>query len=159
MLGRGNAAGGRWELRALYETPDGAAPKSLHFYIDFFSANGVKLSGGGCGGLDIANDQHPLVLSMSRRGPRTSFCYIGQTTLGVRRVVVSLTDGTTADALLLGGQLPVQLWIAFTDGTAVPVHAAALGDDGELGACEIAEEWPAPRGNVCWGLVDSDEGE
>jgi hypothetical protein len=79
--------------------------------------------------------------------------------LGVRRVVVSLTDGTTADARLLPGELPVQLWTVFTDGTAVPVHAVALGDDGELGACAIPEEWPAPRSNVCWGLVDADEGE
>jgi hypothetical protein len=54
-----------------------------------------------------------------RRGPESSFCYVGQVVQRVTRVALSLSDGTSTEATLLRGDLPLQLWIAFTDGTAV----------------------------------------
>ena len=122
VLGTGEAPGGTWELRALYDTPDAGSK--------------------------------PGLISMSRRGSRSSFCYAGQVVHTADRVQLRLTDDTTSEASLLGGDLPVLLWIAFSDGTAVPTEIRAFSGRGELGAISIDEDWPGPRTNTCWGRID-----
>ena len=154
MLGTGDVPDGSWEARAFYAAADPPLLGALYLYIDYWNRHGTKTSGGGCGGIGLANDDRPVVISMSRRGPRTSFCYVGQAVHRATRVELTLTDGTTLDALLLDGELPVQLWIAFTDGTAIPTIIRAFEADTELEALSIAEEWPEPRGNTCWGPFD-----
>ena len=91
------------------------------------------------------------MISMSRRCSQTSFCYVGQVVRPAVRVQLRLTDDTTTDASVLDGDLPVRLWIAFTDGHAVPTEIRAFDERDELGAVSIAEEWPEPRTNTCWG--------
>ena len=88
---------------------------------------------------------------MSRRGPQSSFCYVGQVVRTADRVQLGLTDDTASDASLLGGDLPVLLWIAFTDGTAVLTEIHAFSGREELGDISIDEDWPEPRTNTCWG--------
>ncbi len=107
---------GKWELRALYDAADDGVTPSLYFYVQFWERRGFSSGGGGCGGIGLANDERPVVISMSRRCSQTSFCYVGQVVRPAVRVQLRLTDDTTTDASLLDGDLPVRLWIAFTDG-------------------------------------------
>ena len=108
------------------------------------------------GGVSVANEHRPLVISMSRRGVRSTFCYIGQTIKSVDDVKLDLTDGSTIRATLLDGELPVKLWVAFTDRTAVPITLRAIGHDAELAIVEIDKVWPT-EGNALWGPIDDDD--
>jgi hypothetical protein len=109
VLGTGKAPDGTWELGALYDAPDDTATPRLYFYVEFWEQRGFRCGGGGCGGLGLANSGRPVVISMSRRGPRSSFCYVGQAVRAATRVELGLTDDTTTEATLLDGDLPVRL--------------------------------------------------
>lgn len=154
VLGNGPAPHGSWELRALCDAPDDVAGGRLYFYVHFWERRGFRSGGGGCGGVGLANDQRPVVISMSRRVLQSSFCYVGQVVPAGVRVQLRLTDDTTTDAALLEGDLPVRIWIAFTDGSAIPTEIRAFDEREELGTLSIAEEWPEPRTNSCWGPFD-----
>jgi hypothetical protein len=151
VLGRGSAADGGWELRAVFEE-DG-----LHFYIDLFNPDGRKTKGGGVGGIALANEARPIVICMSRKGLRSTFCWIGQVITAADTVELTLTNGSAVVAAVLEGDLPVKLFVAFSDRTAVPIRFRATGPHGELASLEIDEHWPGD-GNELWGpLPDEDD--
>jgi hypothetical protein len=52
--------------------------------------------------------------------------------------------------LLRHDLIPIQLWIAFIDGTAALTVLHEFAGTELLEAFEIAEEWPLPRENICW---------
>ncbi len=155
VIGRGRAPDGTWELRALH---DGAGVEggsdSLHLYIAFGQPDGLAAGGLGCGGVGFANDQRPVVLSLSGHGPKTSLCYVGQVVRSATRVGLGLTDGTSTEASVLHAELPVNLWVAFTDGSAVPTEIRAYDDRRQLRLLSIDEDWPAPGSSSCWGPID-----
>lgn len=153
VLGEGDAPDGTWELRALCDAAEDGS-RYLYFYVEFWGRNGLNAGGGGCGGLGLANSQRPVVVSMSGQGARTSFCYVGQVVREADRIEVTLSDGSTTEARLMEGDLPVHLWIVFTDGTVVPVRARAFANERELGVLPIPEAWPSPHSGACWGPID-----
>jgi hypothetical protein len=150
VLGEGSGADGSWELRAVYEE------ESLHFYIALFNPDGQKVAGGGVGGIARADDARPIVISMSRRGLHSTFCWIGQVIMAADTVELTLTDGSAVAATVLESDLPVKLFVAFTDRTAVPIRFRATGPDGELDTLEIDEHWPGD-GNELWGPIHDED--
>lgn len=151
-LGSGGAPGGSWELRALYEAVEAGEPRYLYFYVEYRNHSGGRAGGGGCGGLDLANEQRPVVISMTGRAPGGSFCYVGQAIDRITHVELILTGSAMIQATLLRGDLPVQLWVAFTDGADVPATIRVFDGTDELAAVSIAQD--LPRGNECWGPID-----
>lgn len=97
------------------------------------------------------------MVSMSRRGPDTSFCYVGQVVAEADQVSVYLSDGSAVDAVLSQGELPIKLWTVFTNGTAVPVRARAVAAGADLAEIEIPPDSPEPNVNTCWGPSGEDE--
>lgn len=91
---------------------------------------------------------------IGRRGPGASFCYLGQAIKDASVVELGLSDGSMVNAELVDGGMPVRVWIAFTDITAVATAARAISDQRELGRDEIQEAWPT-SGTICW-LPDDD---
>jgi hypothetical protein len=122
-----------------------------------WNERGLRAGAGSCGSLGIANDERPILVSMSRRGPETSFCYVGQVVADADRVSVSLSDGSAIDAALSQGDLPIKVWTVFTDGTAVPVRARAVAAGTDLAEIAIPTDWPEPNVNTCWGPSGEDE--
>ena len=153
VIARGEVPGGSWTLHADYEPerPDGGGPS---VYIQFYNGRGDPTEGGGVGGFDVASDAVPVQFILSRRGPASSFCYLGQTTERARTVELTLSDARVVSAELVDGELPMRLWLAFSDGTAVATQARALDQDGEFGRDEIEDAWPA-GGTTCW-IPDDD---
>jgi hypothetical protein len=144
-----------WELRALRDRPDdGRGPGWLSLYITFQRADGRGDGGFGCGGVGLANEQRPVVLSVSGSYPRGFFCYLGQTVLQATQVELDLSDGTSTEALLLAVPLPVSLWVAITPDSAVPT--AIRADDGRarLGQEPVDEHWLSRRASAVWGPLD-----
>jgi hypothetical protein len=75
VLGRGQAPDGTWELRAVFDAPDGApGDGELYLQIEFQTPDGTRAGGSGFGGVELADSQRPLVVSMSGRGTRPSIC-------------------------------------------------------------------------------------
>jgi hypothetical protein len=148
IVARGDVPGGSWELHAKYDRqlPDGG---EASFLIQFRNDRGYPTKGGGCAGFDLADDQLPVELIISRRGPGASFCYVGQALESATKVELALTDGTVVDAELADSELPIRLWVGFTDGAAVPTHVRVVGPQGELGMNEIDEDWPG-KGTTVW---------
>lgn len=154
-VGCGRAPDGRWELRAEQSLASDSLRASLALYIDLRRHDGRVVRGFGCSGVGFANDERPIVLSVSGRGADTSFCYIGQATHNVNRVRLSLSDDTDLDAVVLPAELPAQLWVAFTDGNAVPLQARGWDGARQVGSLPITVTWPAPRSSYCWGPIDN----
>jgi hypothetical protein len=151
LIGRGDAPDGRWDLRASYEPQAPGTKPLLSLSIELWNELGLRAGAGGCGSLGIANDERPILVSMSCRGPRTSFCYVGQVVADGDQVSVVLSDGSAVDAALSQGDLPIKVWTVFTDGTTVPVRARAVGAGADLAEIAIPAKWPEPNANTCWG--------
>jgi hypothetical protein len=152
VVGRGAGPQGAWELRASHDQPDAAGSDGcLAILIDLWDDFGRPAGSGGCGGLGVVTAEQPVCVSMSRRGVGRSICYIGQAVDQTTRVQLALNDGRAADATLLRSELPILLWVGFTDGDAVLTSMRAFGAQQVLGAEEIVEDWPDSRSNVCWG--------
>ncbi len=157
LIGRGDAPDGRWDLRASYEPFRPGTKPLLSLSIELWNERGLRAGAGGCGSLAIANDKRPLLLSMSRRGPDTSFCYVGQVVADADQVSVFLSDGSAVDAVLSQGDLPIKVWTVFTDGTTVPVRACAAAAGADLAEIAIPADWPEPNTNTCHGPSGQDE--
>ena len=144
-------------MRASYEPQAPGTRPSLSLSIELWNDRGLRAGAGGCGGLGIANDERPLVVSMSRRGPHASFCYVGQVVADAEPVSVFLSDGSAVDAVLFQGELPIKVWTVVTDGTTVPVRARAVAAGADLVEIAIPAQWPEPNVNTCWGPSGEDE--
>ena len=73
-IARGDAPAGTWELRADHRNDDGLG-QELRLFIDFQRDDGQPVGGFGCGGVGLANDGRPVVVSVSGDRPKGSFCY------------------------------------------------------------------------------------
>jgi hypothetical protein len=154
LIGRGDAPDGRWDLRASYEPQTPGTKPLLSLSIELSNELGLRAGAGGCGSLAIANDERPILVSMSRMGPHTSFCYAGQVVTDADQVSVFLSDGSAVDAVLSQGDLPIKVWTVFTDGTTIPVRARAMAAGADLAEIAIPADWPEPNINTCWGPRD-----
>jgi hypothetical protein len=56
-------------------------------------------------------------------------------------------------AVLLPTQLPVSLWVAITDGSAVPIEIRAENGHRVLGHEPVDEDWLGPPTSAVWGPV------
>jgi hypothetical protein len=114
VLGSGDAPSGSWELRAAVgSNPPGSNWQALYVRIDVRRPRGELTDGSGFGGVGLADEDQPLVISSTSRGSDPTVCWIGQVVADADRVEARLSDGTSADAALLAGELPVKLWVAF----------------------------------------------
>ena len=155
IIGRGRAPQGTWELRADHEkAEDDSTSGYLKLYIEFQAADGASVGGFGCSGVGFANDDRPIMLSVSGDKPKGSFCYVGQTIASTTRVELALTDGTSADAALVTTDLPARVWVAFADERAAPTEVRAYNDRRLLGREAIREDVPRRKGSAVWGPVD-----
>ena len=153
VVARGQLHGGSWTLHAEYE-PERADGGGLSVHVQIYNGRGDPTEGSGAAGLDLATDDAPVQFIIGRRGPGASFCYLGQAIKCASVVELGLSDGSMVNAELVDGGMPVRVWIAFTDITAVATAARAISDQGELGRDEIEEAWPT-SGTICW-LPDDD---
>ncbi len=138
VLTRGELHGRWWTLHAGYEPerPDGG---ELSVYVELYNDRGDPTEGSGAAGFDLATDDAPVQFILSRRGPGSSLCYVGQTTKTASMVELVLADGSMVEAELVEADMPIRLWVAFTDGTAVATAVRAMSEQGELGSDEIEE--------------------
>ena len=68
---------------------------------------------------------------------------------------LDLSNGTTEDATVIRGDLPINLWIAFTDEQTTAIEVRAFSSDDLLGSEPIHEQDPRPkRTSTVWGPID-----
>ena len=94
------------------------------------------------------------MLSASGSYPEGSYCYLGQTIPAATRVELDLTDATSLEAVLVPTQLQISLWVAITDGSAVPIEIRAENGHRVLGRDPVDEDWLGPRTSAVWGPID-----
>jgi hypothetical protein len=151
-IARGDAPVGTWELKADHQKD--AVGDDLRLFINFQRDDGQPIGGFGCRGVGLANDSRPIVISVSGDRPDGSFCYVGQAVSSTTRVEVELSDGTAADATLIQSDLPIIVWIAFTDEHTQPNEIRGFAADDLLGREPVNEDIPRASGSSVWGPID-----
>jgi hypothetical protein len=148
-IGTGSAEDGDWELRAVFDEAHG-----LCFSLRILArpAAGRSHSGGAGAGVRLATKDDPLVLTMSQRGPSSTNYWVGQAACAgeVDAVEFTLTDGSTVDATVVAGDLPVTLFVGVTDRAAAPIGFRAQARGVEIARLEIDEHCPRD-GVEIWG--------
>jgi hypothetical protein len=159
VLGGGDAPFGTWALRAMLgSNPPGSDWQALYVRIAFRDLNGQSIGGSGFGGVGLADEDRPLVISSTSRRSDPSVCWIGQVVADADRVEARFDDGARADATLLVGELPVKLWVVFVRPDNRLVALRALQGDRELAAIPwISDHTPNPRSGSVWGPLPPDE--
>lgn len=56
--------------------------------------------------------------------------------------------------MIVPAQLPVSLWVAITEASAVPIEIHAGDGRSRLGREPLDEGWLAPRSSAVWGPID-----
>ncbi len=157
VFGSGDGPIGNWELRAAAEIDTtGPSDAALYVHIDFKDAAGMRLGGSGFGGVGLANQERPLVISSSHRGSDRHLWYIGQVVADdADRVEAHYSDDTTADATVLAGDLPVKLWVPSADPGSRLTPARAFSNGRELAAIPwVREHTHEPHSGAVWGPID-----
>lgn len=153
VAGRGERAGFRWEVRAAVDDE-----AQLHIWVQFLGEDGAHVGGGGCGYVGLANEHRPVVISWSRCAPDGSFFCLGQLVREGTRVELQRSDESVLDAdLLSADDLPVQLWLAFTNELTLPTEIRGFANDRLLDVEQIAVKDSWRNGASAWGPFEHED--